>query len=182
MFERQVPVAAQVLYSNGPILGGNNNAVEFVGDLAVSDTFTLSGNSKMTGFDFGVWVLQGDTPLTVDWSITSKAQGGKSYASGVANLTNVFHNSWTEGHDAYTWNIYDSFATANVSLSTSTCSVKPHQRSKQRAIRNVLGHQQGPRLWRFRRQRRELSLPCLLQSGGGIRFRGLQHQWRPTDA
>ncbi len=114
------PLAAQILYSNGPILGGDNSAVEFVGDLAVSDTFTLSGNSKMTGFDFGVWVLQGDTPLTVDWSITSKAQGGKSYASGVANLTNVFHNSWTEGHDAYTWNIYDSFASTNVSLGAGT--------------------------------------------------------------
>jgi PEP-CTERM motif len=106
---------AQALYDNGAI-NGKGVAFEIDGAITVSDSFTLAGNSSVTGFDFGVWVLQGETPLTVDWSITSNPRGGTVYGSGTANLTNVFHNSYNAGGDSYTFNIFDSSASISLDL------------------------------------------------------------------
>jgi PEP-CTERM motif len=109
----------QVLYSNGPI-NGKGNAYDFDGGLAVSDTFALAGKSNITGFDLGVWVVQGDTPLTANWSITSNAFGGTVYASGISSFTNVFHNSWTQGQLSTVWNVYDSFVSLSMNVGAGT--------------------------------------------------------------
>jgi PEP-CTERM motif len=110
-----IPSAAQQLYDNGPI-NGNYNGYLIDGALAVSDSFTLAANSNITGFNFGVWVLQGETPVTVDWSISSQAQGGTVFGSGTASLSNVFHNSHSSGGQGAVFDIFDSFAAVNVSL------------------------------------------------------------------
>ena len=106
---------AQALYDNGAI-NGTISGYEIDGDLTVSDSFTLAGNSNITGFNFGVWVVQGETPLTVNWSITSQENGGTLFGSGTTDLTNVFHNSHNSGGDSYTYNIFDSSASISLNL------------------------------------------------------------------
>ena len=59
----------QVLYENGP-LNGTVDAWTINYGYFVSDTFTLTGNASVGGFDFYTWTFPGDKPLTVDWSIT----------------------------------------------------------------------------------------------------------------
>ncbi len=109
------PAAAQALYDNGPI-NGKLTGFEIDGDITVSNSFTLASYSGITGFDFGVWVLQGEKPLTADWSITSKPDGGTVYGTGTANLSNVFHNSQNSGGDSYTYDIFDSSASISLNL------------------------------------------------------------------
>jgi hypothetical protein len=92
-----VPASAQV-YSNGPA-NGTVDAWTINFGYVVSDTFGLSSATTVTGFDFAVWALPGDTPLTVDWSITSGENGGTSYGSGTASLTSSFISSNQYGYD-----------------------------------------------------------------------------------
>ncbi len=49
-----IPASAQVLYDNGPI-NGTTDAWTINFGYVISDTFTLLNNSKVGGFDFGVW-------------------------------------------------------------------------------------------------------------------------------
>jgi hypothetical protein len=70
------------LYNNGPTLGTTN--AWFIDVNAVSDSFTLSGNSNVTGFTFAEWVPAGSTPLTVDWAI-----GTSSFGSDVGSGMNA---------------------------------------------------------------------------------------------
>jgi len=96
-----VSAAAQVLYDNGPINGSINGWVINFGFI-VSDTFTLAANSTVGGFDFGTWEFPGDTLASVDWSITSKENGGTLYGSGTAsgkNLTDKFISTNQYGYD-----------------------------------------------------------------------------------
>jgi hypothetical protein len=83
-----IPASAQVLYSNGT---PNLNAIAWTINFGytVSDTFTLPGNSTITGFDMWVWEAPGDKALTVDWSITSAEFGGTTYSSGTASVTDT---------------------------------------------------------------------------------------------
>ena len=80
---------SSTLYSNGAI-NGNYDAWTINFGYIVSDNFTLSGASTVTGFDFGTWSYPGDTPTAVDWSITSQENGGNVYGSGTgASLANT---------------------------------------------------------------------------------------------
>lgn len=82
-----MPATASTLYSNGPI-NGTINAWTINYGYAVTDSFTLSGNSTVTGAsNIGIWIAPGDTPLSLDWAITSAAFGGTTYGSGTAALT-----------------------------------------------------------------------------------------------
>ncbi len=86
------PARAQVLYDDGPI-NGTNDAWTINFGYVVGDTFILSANSTVGGFNFGVWEFPGDALTTVDWSITSQYNGGTLYGSGTAsgkNLTDQF--------------------------------------------------------------------------------------------
>lgn len=63
-----LPVAADELYSNGPVNGTLNAwAISFGG--AVEDSFTLSSASSLSSLTFYVWVPAGDTVTSVDWGI-----------------------------------------------------------------------------------------------------------------
>jgi hypothetical protein len=48
------PASADILYSNGPILGqGDAWSISFGSE--VTDSFTVTGAASVTGFDFVVW-------------------------------------------------------------------------------------------------------------------------------
>lgn len=68
-----LPAAADVLYSNGPVIG-TLNALPIccgTGDSgnAVEDSFTLSSASTLTSLTFYVWEYPGDTMSSIDWGI-----------------------------------------------------------------------------------------------------------------
>jgi hypothetical protein len=79
-----VPAAAQVLYDDGPI-NGTVDAWTINYGYVLGDSFTLSANSTVGGFNFGVWEFAGDVLTSVDWSITSQPVGGTVYGSGTAS-------------------------------------------------------------------------------------------------
>jgi PEP-CTERM motif len=84
--------AQQDLYDNGPI-NGTVDAWTINYGYVIGDSFVLSANATVGGFNFGVWESPGDVLTSVDWSITSQPVGGTVYGSGTAsgkNLTDQF--------------------------------------------------------------------------------------------
>ena len=73
----------QVIYENGPV-NGTTDAWTINFGYVLSDTFVPNG-STVTGFDIWVWEYPGDTMTSVDWSITSDANGGTVYGSGTVS-------------------------------------------------------------------------------------------------
>jgi hypothetical protein len=96
-----IPASAQVLYDNGPI-NGNVDAYTINFGFLASNSFTLSNNSTVGGFDFGVWENAGDVMSSVDWNIASEENGGTLFGSGTAsgkNLTDQFISVNSYGYD-----------------------------------------------------------------------------------
>jgi hypothetical protein len=92
--------AGQILYENGPY-DDDTDAWLINQGYIVSDTFTLPSNSIVGGFDLVVWEFPGDTVLSVDWSITSQANGGTLYGMGTANVASTFLYVNAFGFDVY---------------------------------------------------------------------------------
>ncbi len=83
------PASAQngnVVYSNGmePCNGGCVDAWPINEGFVTSDAIFLTGNAKVTGFDFWAWEFPTDKVLRIQWSITSSEFGGTTYGSGTA--------------------------------------------------------------------------------------------------
>jgi hypothetical protein len=96
-----IPTSAQVLYDNGPI-NGTTDAWRINFGFIVSDTFALSANSTVGGFDFGAWELPGDSVTSVGWSVTSGEDSGTVYGSGTASggqITDKFLSTNQLGYD-----------------------------------------------------------------------------------
>ena len=102
-----IPASAQIIYSNGPV-NGNAYAWQINGGQIISDSLACcrysadgpnGGMATVAGFDFYVWAFSGDKPLTVDWSISSGANGGIVFGSGTANLTSTFVSTNSFGYD-----------------------------------------------------------------------------------
>jgi PEP-CTERM motif len=99
-----MPAWAQWSYDNGPI-NGNTNAWIINLNYVVSDTFYAGGPT--TGFAFGAWEYFGDSLTSVDWSITTGANGGTTIGSGTATtsggkggtLTDQFRSQNNYGFD-----------------------------------------------------------------------------------
>jgi len=74
------------LYDNGPINGGVEAWIINYG-YVVSDSFTISpyGHTIVQDFAFGAWEFPGDTLTSVQWSLTTAANGGTVVASGTAS-------------------------------------------------------------------------------------------------
>jgi PEP-CTERM motif len=92
---------AQVLYDDGPI-NGTEDAWTINFGYAVGDTFILSSNSTVGGFNFGVWEYPGDTLTSVQWSVTKYFDSGTVYGSGVASgnsLTDQFLSTNQYGYN-----------------------------------------------------------------------------------
>ena len=82
-----IPAVAQNdLYDNGPINGTVDSWTINFG-FAVSDSFTLSGNSQVNGLSFGAWMFPGDTLVSAEVAITSSEFGGTSYFDQSVNFT-----------------------------------------------------------------------------------------------
>jgi PEP-CTERM motif len=81
-----LPASAQVLYNNGPVDGETDSFVINFG-FTVSDTFTLSQSSQVTGLSFNAWIFPGDVIDSVDVSITSQENGGTTYFNQQVNTT-----------------------------------------------------------------------------------------------
>ena len=104
--------SAGVIYSNGPVNGTNQGWTINFG-FAVTDSFTANGETA-TSFDFGAWLLPGDTANSVDWSIGT-TQYGSDIASGTATLTNTFLFNGS-GYGIYT----ETGSLGSVALGTGT--------------------------------------------------------------
>lgn len=81
---------ADLLYDNGPINGTIEAWLISAGIpyYQVSDSFTLGSSSNLTEAQIGLWVVRGDTPLTVDWSIgTDKFLSDIGFGLGTALTT-----------------------------------------------------------------------------------------------
>jgi hypothetical protein len=98
------PMAAQVLYENGPI-SGETDAWTFNEGFTPSDSFTIStGTSTVTGLSFGAWLSQGDVLQSAQVELSSGELGsGTIYFNGVVNfaqsdcfLNNYSYNVCTE--------------------------------------------------------------------------------------
>lgn len=87
--------ADTTLYDNGPI-NGTVDAWTINYGYGVSDSFTLSSASTITGFQFGVWAYPGDTPLSVDYSIGTIQFGG---TPTTVALTSTFEYVNQYGYD-----------------------------------------------------------------------------------
>lgn len=124
-----------VLYTNGPINGayGGDN---FDSTSYISDSFVLSTPGTIGGVsNIGVWVYGGDTPLTVDWTISTAPDGGgtvEGSASGVS-FTNTFFTS-SYGYDIYN----SSFTVSDLSLAAGTYYLE---------LTNATSAQSGPVYW-----------------------------------
>lgn len=110
------PAGATTLYDNGPI-NGTVNGYALEGGFAVSNSFTLTQNSVLTGVTFGAWTWTPAGPLTaVDWGITATAA---TYPiSGTASVTTGAALSPASSYGfggLYTVSL-DSFSLPNISL------------------------------------------------------------------
>jgi hypothetical protein len=85
----------QVVYSNGPI-NGTIDAWNISMGFLVTDSFTVTTPTALTGVTFGAWVNPGATPVSVDWAIGTSAFAS-DVSLGNATLTNVLHNHGTLG-------------------------------------------------------------------------------------
>ncbi len=107
------PASASVLYDNGPI-NGTVDAFTMNFGYAISDSFTLSSASTVTGVNFGVWSFPGDTLSTVNWAITSNpadfTPGADAAVTNGATSTNGY------GYQVG----MDSFSTGAVNLGPGT--------------------------------------------------------------
>ena len=80
------PAMADTLYSNGPT-NGTTDAWTINFGFIVSDTFTLTDISTVTGLSFTTWMEPGDTLLSAEVAITSSEFGGTQFFNGVVNFT-----------------------------------------------------------------------------------------------
>jgi PEP-CTERM motif len=80
---------AAVVYDNGPT-NGNVDAWTINFGYAVADSFSLVTPSMLTGAEFGLWNLPGDTTATVDWSIVENPTAGPILAFGMASVSQAF--------------------------------------------------------------------------------------------
>ncbi len=79
-------IAQNDLYDNGPS-NGNVDAWTINFGFLVSDQFTLSQTSTMTGLQFTAWLFPGDVLETADFYISAEETGGTTYFNGTVNFT-----------------------------------------------------------------------------------------------
>ncbi|HLI63035.1 MAG TPA: PEP-CTERM sorting domain-containing protein [Terriglobales bacterium] len=109
-----LPLAAQQVYTNGPI-NGSIQAYSFSGNSGwqSADSFVVGASTTVTGFSIGAWVLPGDQPLSTGWEILTGGpdwMGGTVIAKGIATFSNVYWGK-TSGYFADYFDIYTSTVT-----------------------------------------------------------------------
>ncbi len=91
-------VNAAVVYDNGPI-NGTVKAWTINFGYQVTDSFTVSSPTTLTGAQIGLWVYPGGSPTSVEWSIGSAPYGSNISSETGAGLTNVFQYNNSFGYD-----------------------------------------------------------------------------------
>ena len=82
-----VPAVAQTdLYDNGPT-NGTVDAWTISSGFIVSNSFSLSSASQVTGLTFSAWMFPGDVLESAEVSITSSEFGGTTYFDGTVNFS-----------------------------------------------------------------------------------------------
>jgi hypothetical protein len=74
------------LYNDGPT-NGNVDAWAITGGFAISDSFTLAGNSTVKGLNFAAWIFPGDLMESAQVSFTSNEFGGTTYFDQQVNFS-----------------------------------------------------------------------------------------------
>lgn len=95
--------ADTVVYNNGPINGTLDGGGISQGVSALSDSFTVSGNTTLTVGVVGLWLSPGDTPTAVDWEI-----GTTPFGSDIASGTSNFFNQTNMGPNFADFDIWQS--------------------------------------------------------------------------
>ena len=81
------PMAAQVLYENGPI-NGETDAWTINEGFVVNDGFTIApGNNRVTGLSFGAWLFPGDVLQSVQVIMSSLPFGGEFFFNQQVTVT-----------------------------------------------------------------------------------------------
>jgi hypothetical protein len=107
------PASASILYSNGA-LNGTQGAYQVSGGQQISDSFTLTQASVVTGVEFGDWTVAGATTTSIDWAITSDKFAYPIDAT--AGTTNTFVGQHLGLYDIN----LTSFSTGPLSLGAGT--------------------------------------------------------------
>ena len=81
-------LAQNDLYDNGPT-DGQTSAWTINFGFAISDSFTLNGNSEVNGLNFAAWIFPGDVLSSVEVAITSSEFGGTTYFDQIVNLAST---------------------------------------------------------------------------------------------
>jgi hypothetical protein len=100
------PVMADTLYSNGPY-NGTTDAWTINFGFSVSDSFTVPGNSTITGLDFVYWDASSTDLLTT----TDLAFGTTSFGSDLGTRTGVAFTSTFLGANQFGYNLYEASGT-----------------------------------------------------------------------
>ncbi|MBZ5602791.1 MAG: PEP-CTERM sorting domain-containing protein [Acidobacteriia bacterium] len=118
-----VPAFGDVLYTNGAV-NGFADAFFVSTSFIVSDSFTLSQDSTVVGVtNIGIWVAEGGTPTSFDWTISTDQLGGGTVlasGSGFDTSTELIADNGTGGnraHDAV-WAV--GFSLNNVTFDAGT--------------------------------------------------------------
>ena len=106
------PASADTLYSNGYV-DGHFDAWDIGGGFSISDSFTLTKTSTVTGVNFGAWVDTGDSLTSVGWSIGTTPFGG---TVSDASTTGTFRFANGTSFDIYT----EGFSTGSLVLGPGT--------------------------------------------------------------
>jgi len=69
----------------------------------VTDSFSLSSDAMVNGFNVAVWIIPGDTFGSLDWSITTAEFGGATLESGTGatSTAETLLATNTRGYDVY---------------------------------------------------------------------------------
>jgi hypothetical protein len=111
LFGLSQQASAAVLYDNGPPGGYSANAIS--NGYAISDSFTLSQDSIVTGVNFGVWENPNVTMTSVDWGFATAP--GIYTDTATATVTSAL----TGNLGSFLLSI-DSFSTGSIFLAAGT--------------------------------------------------------------
>ena len=108
------------LYSNGGFVD-TGDAYDITGD-TVSNSFTLTGNTPVTGVSFYSYNTTGNPTSTVDWAITSAALSGTTLFSGTSTVvTSIASGISSPEFNALGLDVFqNTFSVGSLSLSSNT--------------------------------------------------------------
>ena len=107
-FLLSTPATAGVLYDNGPINGNIGSWSISYGNI-MTDSFTLTGTSTLTGVNLGIWVQSGEAPASLKWRITDSVPD--DHLTGpIGNFASLTSTLWCSSSSSCGGNSFDVYA------------------------------------------------------------------------